>query len=244
MKNETVLEVVRPRTDRQFTDIAATLIQSIPELTFADAQSVSGNKGAFLADINAVFVKYYVSSIIERTVAAWQLLYADMGLNVDLSGVRIPQPREGFTRLVIVAQGLGIEQVYQHCKSLFPCWKVYNQSLDIAVPTNDRDPGSGSYAIWTRDRVEADEELANKSADDLTQEKVPGNGLLERLLLERKYFKETGQHLDISNVTACTGSRDVDGDVPSVYWSDDGLRVSSRTSGYRGPRWRSREVVS
>jgi hypothetical protein len=127
---------------------------------------------------------------------------------------------------------------------LFPCWKSYNQSLDEAIPTNDRNPQNGTYAIWMRDRVEADEELVNKSADDLKQEAIAGNTLLERLLLELKYFGETGKHLDINNVTACTGSRNSDGNVPNVYWNDDKLRVNYNTSDNRNPNWRSREVVS
>jgi hypothetical protein len=184
-------------------------------------------------------------SIVKRAIGEWQVSYRDVcNFTCDISGLHIPAPREGFTRLIIVAQGMDPQRAFSQCNQLFPAWKYTEDSLDTAVPTNDRDPKNGSYAIWMRDRVEADEELANKSANDLKQEKISGNTLLERLLLELKYFGETGKHLDINNVTACTGSRYSDGRVPRVYWGGVRLRVDWDSVGNRYPSWRSREVVS
>jgi hypothetical protein len=137
-----------------------------------------------------------------------------------------------------------MQMVYDKCKELFGAWKYTNNSLDQAVPTNDRDTKNGHYAIWVRDRVEADEELKNKSANDLKEASTPGNTLLERLLLELKYFKETGKHLDIENWTLCSGSRDSDGCVPGVGWYGDEMRVGWYYPGFRRGILRSREVVS
>ena len=49
--------------------------------------------------------------------------------------------------------------------------------------------------------------------------------LLERLILEVKYFTETGKHLDVKGVTLCTGSRNSDGNVPYVDWFSDASEV-------------------
>lgn len=70
--------------------------------------------------------------------------------------------------------------------------------------------------------VEADPNLANKSADDLEKEGVESITLRERLIMELQYFKETGKHLDLANITLCAGSRGGDGGVPSVDWDSDG----------------------
>lgn len=73
--------------------------------------------------------------------------------------------------------------------------------------------------------VEADPNLANKSADDLEKEGVEPITLRERLIMELQYFKETGKHLDLANITLCAGSRSEGGDVPCVDWGSHGGRL-------------------
>jgi len=118
--------------------------------------------------------------------------------------------------------------------------------LDEAVSINDRSPSSGSYAIWLRDRVEADEEHKNKSANYLKSANISGITLLERLLFEFKYFRETGKHLDVQNWTLCSGSRYTGGGVPRVDWGPGsrGLWVYWYDPGFAFDFLRSREVVS
>ncbi|MEK7154102.1 MAG: hypothetical protein AAB792_00905 [Patescibacteria group bacterium] len=183
-----------------------------------------------------------------RTVLAqWEALYRGLGVVVDLGGVRIPAKRRGFDRLIVVPQGIKIQRAYEACASTFPCWKWAEEDLDAVVSENDRDPNrDGTYAIWLRERVEADEEWKNKSANQLRGCKIPGATLLERLLYELKFFKETGRHLDIKNVTLCAGSRCRDGHVPFVHFSEfDGeVRVFWSFPGDAFGSLRSREVVS
>ena len=120
--------------------------------------------------------------------------------------------------------------------------------MDAVVQTNDRTAEEKSYAIWVRERVEADEELANLSADDLVAKKAKMKFAditpLERMLYELKFFMETGKHLDIQNVTLCSGSRDSDGSVPCACWRDSGFRVDWDYRGDRLSSLRSREVVT
>ena len=100
------------------------------------------------------------------------------------------------------------------------------------------------YAIWVRDRVEADEELKNKSADDLKASGTNCIILEERLMLEFFYYWKNKSHLDIQNVTLCAGSRYSDGGVPCVSWYGDGLLVGwfgrAGANGYL----RARQAVS
>lgn len=91
---------------------------------------------------------------------------------------------------------------------------------------------------------EADEDLKNKSANDLEKEGIPGITLRERLLYELAYFNKTGQHLDVKNVTLCAGSRDSGGRVPRVRWGSDELYVRWYAPGSRGDDLRSRRAVS
>jgi hypothetical protein len=46
------------------------------------------------------------------------------------------------------------------------------------------------------------------------------------MVLETKYFTETGKYLDEKGVTFCTGSRSADGYVPRVCWDFDTSMVS------------------
>ncbi len=157
---------------------------------------------------------------MDAILADWHSFWKDnFNLDLDFTTLRIPE-REGFNRLIIMVKGMTPERLYAKCKELFPCWK-YTDNLDTV--TSDRDPanppaGGGAYAIWVRDRVEADEELKNKSANMLEKAGINGETLPECLLHELKYFTETGEHLDVNNVTLCSGSRHPGGDVPYVYW--------------------------
>lgn len=175
---------------------------------------------------------------IPAALADWETFYREeFGITIDLSELIIPSKQEGFNRLVVVAKG-GItpNRLFEACKSCFPSWR-YRDDLNVITSTTLQE----TYAVWFRDRVEADEEMKNKSANDIAAERITGITLEERLLMELKCFKETGQHLDLENITLCTGSRYPDGCVPSVYWygmdgrmsvywcrpvdRDDGLRV-------------------
>ena len=173
----------------------------------------------------------------------WETFYqTNFGLKLDLLRVKIPEKCSGFNRLLIIVPGV-LNQAYDVCAKHFLCWK-YVDDLDATVPTNDRTTANGAYAIWVRDGQEADNQWMSHSADDLTEIGIKGETLLERLIHELKYFSETGKHLDVNNITLCSGSRNTDGHVPCVLWSGVKLRVccysSSRAYGHLG----CREVVS
>jgi len=178
----------------------------------------------------------------KKVLANWQQFYRKFfGIGLDLSSVKIPEQQPGFDRLIVVAKGLTLNQVYDVCAKHFPCWR-YTEDLDKAVFANDR-TANAAYAVWFRDRQEADEELKNLSADQLKEQGIPGITLLERLLYELKFWDETKKHLDIQNWTLCTGSRCSDGSVPRVRWRGDGLGVSWCSSGYHCVNLRSRAAV-
>lgn len=177
----------------------------------------------------------------------WQDFYQRVfGITVDFTRVKVPKHKKGFDRVIYVPQGLTLNQAYQVCQKRFKCWKGYDD-LDKAVKDNDR-TSEKSYAIRLRDRVEADEELKNLSANQLKEKGIPGITLLERLILELKYYDETGNHLDIQNITLCSGSRDANDDVPYVYWYPGWVGGKLRVHWY-WPGWacgnlRGRSVVS
>lgn len=159
-----------------------------------------------------------------------------------LSSGTMPSHQPGFDRLIVVARGLTLEQVFETCQKNFPCWK-YVDDLDKAVTRNDRNPDQ-AYAIWVRDRQEADEELKNLSADQLKAQGIAGITLLERLLYELKHWDETREHLDIQNITLCSGSRDAVGVVPDAHWYGGEFKVSWCRLGSAYDFLRSRSAVS
>ena len=177
-------------------------------------------------------------------ITDWQQFYHDLfGLEIDLLGLSVPAKKKGFDRLVIVAQGMTLQRLYDNCVKLCPCWKWTDDDLDKIVQS-ERTAKDGTYAVWFRDVVEADEELKNLSANDLKEKGIPGITLEERLLMELKYFKETGNHLDIKSWTLCSGSRYSSGRVPSVRWDSGGLGVGWYRPGGAHGSLRSRRAVS
>lgn len=203
--------------------------------------------GAITPDQFGKFLKKqnpFVPGNYSRLLADWRTFYRDvLGIETDFSGLAIPDRPAGFDRLLVLAQGITPQSAYDLCAKNFPCWKYTDENFDKIV-TSDRTAKDGAYAIWVRDRVEADEELKSRSANDLKQQNIPGITLEEREIFELKFFRETGQHLDVNNWTLCSGSRCGGGSVPRVSWSDGGFRVFWFSPVGAIDRLRSRQAVS
>ena len=183
-----------------------------------------------------------------QSLTGWPTFYHNYFdlVDMDFSSVQIPENRPGFDRLIIVAKDLTPNKGYEACAKNFPC-RRYAEDLDAVLDWSqeERNSKDGHYAIWVRDRVEADEELKNISANQIKENGLKTETLLERLLHELKFWSETGQHLDIENITLCPGSRGrLDGFVPVACWSRDEFGVSWCRSGYFDGSLRAREVVS
>lgn len=234
-----------------YRDNDARLVSAIQ---FAEGCVNFGKKCEFTTDelrraFSEVFGTSTVSPIlvspadIQDTLTDWQIFYKEVfDLDVDFSELQVPAHQADLDRVIAVAQGLTINQVFGTCARNFLAWR-YTENLDKAVTRNDR-ISETSYAIRIRDRVEADEELKDRSANWLKEQDIAGMTLLERLLYELKYWKETGKHLDIHNITLCAGSRDSGGDVPYVYWYGGKLYVYWCNPDYADSYLRGRVAVS
>ncbi len=151
----------------------------------------------------------------------WQKFYkTNFSLDVDFSTVIIPGCPGEQWRMVFIAKGMTMNKAFDRCKALFKSWR-YNDDLDKAIPTNTR-TASEHYAVWVRTGAEPDAEFLGKSTNQADPNMKKGITVLERIILEIKYFSETGGHLDIKGVTFCSGSRSSGGYVPYAFWYDDG----------------------
>jgi len=132
-------------------------------------------------------------------------------------------------------------EIMNEMRSKFKVWSWYtNEQLDKDFPPPKE--------ITTRefaDNVEADEEYKNMSANDLGEIKgFQGITLRERLLMEIQYFDKTGKHLDVDNITLCSGSRCSDGDVPYVGRDGDGdVNVGEDDAQDQDPYLRARRAT-
>lgn len=155
----------------------------------------------------------------------WEELWRDLGVKFDPAKVVIPACQGDFTRVLMMPRGLTQNNLYDICKGMFPCQCHVNQdilpgNLDMAVPYHDRFPLTRSCVIRVRDRVEADEELKNLSADQLAKAEIATETLLERMVHEVDFFKTSKKHLDMADTsTLCAGSRDACGRVLGADWS-------------------------
>lgn len=173
----------------------------------------------------------------------WEERWRDLGVKFDPAKVVIPAVRGDLTRVIMMPRGIMQNQLRDICKGLFPCW-FESTDLDKAVSFHDRFPLARSYAVRVRDRMEADEELNNLSANQLAEAETAVETLPERLVHEVDFFKVTQGHLDVNNVTLCAGSRNSGGDVPRVDWDDDGLYVSWYGPDHAHGNLRGRAAVS
>lgn len=155
----------------------------------------------------------------------WRKFYQKhYSLDLNFSDLFIPEkPADGKWRLIIIAEGLKLNQVYKCMSGLFKTWK-YADDLDGSVTQNIR-KSDKSYAICVRDEIEPDKEFLGKSTKQADSDMKIGVTLLERMIHEIAYFEDTGKHLDINGVTFCSGSRGSDGYVPSMSWHPDSGQV-------------------
>jgi len=206
MTNGTVPKKVD--TTRQAMEFGAALLKQAPHLTPEEMQYWIKNQG----ELQDVLVK---AIVIPDPCRELECFYLEVfNRRVDFSDLAIPEKREDFNWLIIILQGLTANRLIEEHKKRF---KVECDIKDLnaikSVRTADK-----TYAIRLRDRIEADEENKNKSANDCKAEGINGITFVECLFLEVFYHWRTGKHLDIKNATLCLGSRDSDGGVPCVRW--------------------------
>lgn len=169
--------------------------------------------------------------------------YGRTSIDAELKAMRWPSERLGFGWLVPVPKSIVASAVLAvlEQKQGVP---ISNNYGDVDAGRHNRSSARHGYAVRFRNRIEADEEWKEKSADDLKKLRVVGTTLTERLLLESIFVATTGNHLDIVNTTYCSGSRDPDGDVPYVNWYYGKLYVDWYNPSDANGDLRVREAVS
>ena len=236
---------------KQTLTFAGAVLAQLPMISEERQQHYIGRPERLKRILAKAFVDDLAQPILAPDLLRWEMVYGklfDLKQKPDLSAIRIPEKPEGVgpVRLIVVVHELFewtknrlLQGVQETLKKYFPAWEYAN--LDDSITTNDRDPKNGSYAVWVKDVREADEENANKSAEDLKTESHTGITELERALLEADYFFEKGEHLDQQNITLCSGSRHRGGGVPDASWNDSKFGIgwygpSSRDSSLRSRR--------
>ena len=167
------------------------------------------------------------TSELSETIKQWQEFYQEtFQITPDFSKLEIPEKREGFDKLLIIAKGMTPQKLFEKCKEFFPS-NISTKDNDLdKVITSDRNTKKESYAIWVRDCIEADDQkLEDLSVDEIKKQGLVTETLEERLIQELEYFFRTKDHLDKERVNLCVGSLYVTGRVPSVRWVNDNLYV-------------------
>lgn len=238
-------------TEEQKEGIRGTVYSALGKifgsLTFRDAQACAGAQSEIVAGVRKAFEPFITTKSALYWLDEKESFYQEVfGLDCDFSSVRVPVSREGFGWLLVADKCVTTEMAAAKCKERFPFWRLIDESYDAVVTHNDRSEKDGTYAIWLRDTVEADEVHKNKSANDIQAAGIKGVTLREQLLLVLWYHWKFGKFLDIVNTTLCTGSRYSDGGVPSCRWSPDYRKVDVYRCNvaYRYDDLRCREVVS
>lgn len=213
----------KPSSEGQIRELFSIAMHAVPgdrvQATIEKPHEFIAHVGGYFRLPLASQLALDPAALLERRIEC----YRRAGLKIDFPKIEIPKLPAGFTRPIPVLKGMGPNRAFDLCTNRFKTWR-YTNDLDAAIVKNDRDPNGESYVIWERNRREADEEFKNRSANDLAQQNIAGIALHERLLDEWFYHDETGEHLDIENITLCSGSRSSDGSVPNVDW-DSGRRT-------------------
>jgi len=224
----------------QVGELMSPIVAEVLKLTSARRQYWIGRKRKLQMEIRNLLAG--ANGAISEEFQSWIDLYRDeFGIELNLEALAIPEYQPE-TWLVTADERVTNNQVYDACQKHFTCSR-YIDDLNTIRDLHMR----GTIARRFKAVVEADEENANKSANDIANAGLEPKAitLKERMLLELWYFRTTGRHLDIRNWTICAGSRDAVGGVPRVGWSGVGsMRVGGRSADDRGGSARARLAVS
>lgn len=192
----------------------------------------------------------YVGLNTEAFIADWREFYRQVHSMKVNPPKRLPPVTPGYNWGVWVLKGITPQRAFEMGATMYPSWKwCGDQSLDevIDFTKEARDARQRQHFVWCEDSVEPSSKLANLSAIQIAERQINTLTLTEPLLLHQWfYWKSGGKHLDVQNVTLCSGSRYSDGSVPSVDFHPLAGEVS--VDGY-GPGdadgdLRSRQAVS
>lgn len=182
-------------------------------------------------------------------LADWEKYFWKIhGIKVDFADVSIPEADDNiFPWFVCKPENFSTEMAYSGGKKQYPKWKYTDKPLDDALNLSfGRDVFNHPYIIRLKPNWEADEDLKNLSANTIIKKQINTATLKERLLLGDFLYWKYKKHLDVVNVTLCTGSRYSGGSVPYVDWDErfDEMEVDWYDSGVANGVLRSRQAVS
>ncbi len=246
--NETIPPVILASPDSIFS-LAASLASRMNSLKLPQARvnEIKDGDVVFWSKLDSALMpdQTEVTREYGAILRDWSKFYKKFfGITADFSTIRIPAKVQGLDRLIVIAQGVSINQVYETGKKNFTSWKWCNGDIESKMRPEERGSVKAAYAIWVRDSQEADEDLQNLSAEMVERPQDTEN-LLERLVHGFKYWSETKQHLDVRTVTLCASSRYADGFVPKVNRNNDGdVNINRYDPSNRNPNLRARREVS
>lgn len=265
-----------PMTSGQMKDLILTAIQAVPanHFSFEQAEELLSNKRGLSDQIQQVFLKnenYLVESPsstvaivnaspnIDHYLDEWKVFWKQVAsIEVDISRVLIPFAPTGFDQFILMPEEAKMtnNSIFDLCSRHFekPCWR-YCTNLDEVITYHDRDPNRGSYAIWVRDRQEADEEnqhlpprhFWSEEPDDVPRlSKIATETYLERMVHGLYYWHRTKKHLDMESGTICAASRYRGGSSPFIGWrpGDSRVGVGYCSPGGSSSNWSARSVAS
>lgn len=245
--------VLKPLSAGEVSDFNTSLIQQVPKELWEHPELVRRhlrNKRGLGKLIREALLAKVESMDLDHHLELWQRVYTEIcGIEPQFQDVVLPENPGGFGWPVVVTPEVSLNQFWQGLQKKFTCRSYYGDDLEKSLDWSkqERDYHNGAYAIRVRDHIEADEELKNLSANDIERQKLLTMTLDERIRLEGLYWTlSSGQHLDVVNITLCSGSRSSDGSVPCVDWRGDdrGLLVSWYVVDDRFGRLRARAAVS
>ena len=194
--------------------------------------------------------EYYCSLQLQKkeltvnTTIRDQCFYEEFfGFVPDISTISMSMGYRDFNCPIVRPKGISVNLVWDVCKKRFKCWQYDGFDLESLLRESERGEMKETSVRFFRTCVEADEETKNRSVNDIAR--LRGITLLERLIMELKYFSETGEHLDIESWTLCSGSRFSDGSVPCVFYAppSGSVGVCARDANDRNDHLRARGTI-
>ena len=158
--------VQKPLSTGEAFEFGAAIMQQLGrDIDPEKARFYIANKKRLSEDLR----KLGIHKVPDFDVASWESFYTKhFNLTVDLSSLHIPPKPNYPCRAIVAVPGLTNNPVFDACKKAFKSWRYEN---DLNTVRDVAKRSDGPYVVWVCDVVEADEDMKNKSAEDIEKER-------------------------------------------------------------------------
>jgi hypothetical protein len=172
---------------------------------------------------------------MDKKIEQWLKFYREVfSLSSGLEFSNFPHKVFSSLSTSQIIAAVNIDEVLAKCGNFLEVRTCRDLVICEESLTIDRAAKNGTYLIYTRGGIEADQKFSGMSGFAVWKKGIKGITLREHLLITLKTFWATEEHLDLKRITLCAGQHHpIDNFIPGTRWEEKSkiLRIDGYHSG-------------